>query len=161
MQMKADMLADGSERNDIDAVEPLFHAVQKKVQSAFLRPTVRTQYQRCAFQIPSDATVRITLDSNLCVYKELPDEINSLWSLDTVHLTPRSAAHSPRGVNLSRLSGQPSGSRTIGAHASELSSISVCHGIEFNAWYAASLADCGFGQGLCCTQGTQQHDKAV
>lgn len=39
-----------------------------------LRPVIRTQYMRTAFQIPFDATVRISLDTNLAMLKEGVDE---------------------------------------------------------------------------------------
>lgn len=142
--MKADMAAQGRQQKDVDAVQPLFCAVQKKVFSAILRPTVRTQYQRCAFQIPFDATVRVSLDTNLRMYKELPDEENPLWSWDMGLLTPRPAHDHAPGTNLSRSSanGTRAGAargttRATGVNASELSSESGEDSIEFKAWCAA------------------------
>lgn len=35
---------------------------------------VRTQYMRTAFQIPFDSTVRISLDTNLVMIKENPED---------------------------------------------------------------------------------------
>lgn len=144
IQMKEDMIAEGRTQKDIDAVEPLFCAVQKKVHSAILRPTVRTQYQRCAFQIPFDATVRISLDTNLRMYKELPDEENPLWSSDMGLLTPRPMGDNAPGTNLSRLSAPRSGTqrpaRSNIMNGSELSSESGEDSIEFNAWYVTSAS---------------------
>jgi SPX domain protein involved in polyphosphate accumulation len=37
-------------------------------------PTMRTQYMRVAFQIPFDATVRVSLDTNLCMISERTKE---------------------------------------------------------------------------------------
>lgn len=97
--MKADMEQDGRSQTDVAAVEPLFKEVQTKVHSAILRPTVRTQYQRAAFHIPFDATVRISLDTNLRMYKELPDNSNPLWRSDWGRCqstaTPAPASDSP------------------------------------------------------------------
>eukprot|EP01038_Epipyxis_sp_PR26KG_P008677 gene8677-11725_t len=39
----------------------------QQINSKQLLPTMRTQYMRTAFQIPHDATVRISLDTNLCM----------------------------------------------------------------------------------------------
>ena len=44
--------------------------VCQAINSKQLVPTVRTQYMRTAFQIPFDATVRISLDTNLCMLTE-------------------------------------------------------------------------------------------
>ena len=40
------------------------------IESKQLGPTVRTQYMRTAFQIPFDSSVRISLDTNLCMVRE-------------------------------------------------------------------------------------------
>ena len=153
--MAADMAAAGRAQSDIDAVEPLFSDVQKKVLSAILRPTVRTQYQRCAFQIPFDATVRISLDTNLRMYKELPDEENPLWSSDMGLLAPHPPHEShARGTNLSRLSGRGAaawGPRTNVVNASELSSESGEDSIEFKAWFAAPFKALPCFAAVLCT----------
>ena len=44
------------------------------MDSKQLNPMIRTQYMRTAFQIPFDATVRVSLDTNLTMIKENPDE---------------------------------------------------------------------------------------
>jgi VTC domain len=136
LQMKADMLAQGRQPKDVDAVEPLFRAVQQKVHSALLRPTVRTQYQRTAFQIPFDATVRISLDTKLRLYKELPDIDNPLWGRDWGH-TPRPSAGAV-GPSPKHLRARTAGRSNAGAAASEMSSESGADdSIEFLAWCAA------------------------
>lgn len=43
------------------------------IDSKQLQPLVRTQYMRTAFQIPFDATVRVSLDTNLVMLKETPE----------------------------------------------------------------------------------------
>eukprot|EP00197_Chlamydomonas_leiostraca_P000109 CAMPEP_0202888524 /NCGR_PEP_ID=MMETSP1391-20130828/43232_1 /ASSEMBLY_ACC=CAM_ASM_000867 /TAXON_ID=1034604 /ORGANISM="Chlamydomonas leiostraca, Strain SAG 11-49" /LENGTH=704 /DNA_ID=CAMNT_0049571829 /DNA_START=1666 /DNA_END=3777 /DNA_ORIENTATION=+ len=52
----------------------MFMEVFNAVDSKQLRPFVRTQYMRTAFQIPFDATVRVSLDTNLCMIKENPED---------------------------------------------------------------------------------------
>lgn len=74
MQMEADLQGDGRSEEDIDRTRVLFQEVQQAVQSKLLRPMTRTQYQRVAFQIPFDATVRISLDTNLRMYRELRED---------------------------------------------------------------------------------------
>ncbi|EFN52611.1 hypothetical protein CHLNCDRAFT_58814 [Chlorella variabilis] len=59
---------------DIARVSQTFVEVQKTVDAKQLKPMVRTQYMRTAFQIPFDPTVRISLDTNLCMIKENPED---------------------------------------------------------------------------------------
>jgi SPX domain protein involved in polyphosphate accumulation len=40
------------------------------ITSKQLMPTLRSQYMRTAFQIPFDATVRVSLDTNLCMIND-------------------------------------------------------------------------------------------
>lgn len=47
--------------------------MQQVVDSKQLNPMIRTQYMRTAFQIPFDATVRVSLDTNLAMIKENPN----------------------------------------------------------------------------------------
>lgn len=49
--------------------------VVQAINSKQLFPTLRTQYMRTAFQIPFDATVRISLDTNLTMISERTDEV--------------------------------------------------------------------------------------
>lgn len=51
--------------------------VVQAINSKQLFPTMRTQYMRTAFQIPFDATVRISLDTNLCMISERVKEVYS------------------------------------------------------------------------------------
>ena len=58
---------------DVEKYMQMFQEVQQAVDSKQLHPMIRTQYMRTAFQIPFDATVRISLDTNLTMIKENPD----------------------------------------------------------------------------------------
>lgn len=59
--------------NDRETFKRFFNEVQQAVDSKQLRPMIRTQYNRTAFQVPFDATVRISLDTNLAMIKENTD----------------------------------------------------------------------------------------
>ena len=59
--------------NDRETFKRFFQEVQQAVDSKQLRPMIRTQYNRTAFQVPFDATVRISLDTNLAMIKENTD----------------------------------------------------------------------------------------
>jgi SPX domain protein involved in polyphosphate accumulation len=67
-------VAHGKSEREILEFTRLFTEVQRVVDSKQLRPMVRTQYMRAAFQIPFDATVRISLDTSLTMIKESVDE---------------------------------------------------------------------------------------
>jgi hypothetical protein len=58
----------------VEAFSALFTEIRSQVDAKQLRPFIRTQYMRTAFQIPFDSTVRISMDTNLCMIKENPDE---------------------------------------------------------------------------------------
>ena len=64
------MKAKGKPDEEIEKFATLFSECQKQVDAKQLRPLIRTQYMRTAFQIPFDATVRISLDTNLTMIKE-------------------------------------------------------------------------------------------
>lgn len=57
---------------DKDNVRRLFTEIYQQIDSKQLRPTMRTQYNRVAYQIPFDATVRVSLDTNLTMIAENP-----------------------------------------------------------------------------------------
>eukprot|EP00877_Chromochloris_zofingiensis_P009475 jgi/Chrzof1/4781/Cz14g26070.t1 len=71
---EAELRAAGKSEKEIHKFLELFTEVQQQVDSKQLRPLVRTQYMRTAFQIPFDATVRVSMDTNLCMIKENPHE---------------------------------------------------------------------------------------
>ena len=60
----------GASEAELDDWETLVREMVQVVQTKQLGPTMRTQYMRTAFQIPFDATVRISLDTNLCMISE-------------------------------------------------------------------------------------------
>ena len=55
---------------EVEDWETLVREMVQVVQTKQLVPTMRTQYMRTAFQIPFDATVRISLDTNLTLISE-------------------------------------------------------------------------------------------
>lgn len=60
----------GKSEDDIREWTTLATEVVQAINSKLLLPTMRTQYMRTAFQIPFDATVRVSLDTNLCMITE-------------------------------------------------------------------------------------------
>ena len=60
----------GKTEEEIEKFRGLFEEVQRVVDVKQLQPLMRTQYMRVAFQIPFDATVRVSLDTNLCMIRE-------------------------------------------------------------------------------------------
>lgn len=60
----------GATEAELDEWETLVREMVQVVQTKQLVPTMRTQCMRTAFQIPFDATVRISLDTNLCMISE-------------------------------------------------------------------------------------------
>lgn len=52
------------------SLSDLMREVHSLVEAKLLQPTVRTSYERSAFQLPNDATVRISIDVNLCMLSE-------------------------------------------------------------------------------------------
>ena len=66
--------AQGKSEDEIAKFSKLFAEIQQQIDTKQLRPMIRTQYLRTAFQIPFDSTVRISLDTNLTMIKENPDD---------------------------------------------------------------------------------------
>ena len=64
--------AQGKSEGEIEKFKKFFIETQRVVDAKQLRPMIRTQYMRTAFQIPFDSTVRVSLDTNLCMIKENP-----------------------------------------------------------------------------------------
>ncbi|GAB5032996.1 vacuolar transporter chaperone 4 [Nannochloropsis oceanica] len=64
------MRAKGKSEKEVEDWDILVTEVCQAINSKQLVPTLRTQYMRTAFQIPFDATVRISLDTNLCMLTE-------------------------------------------------------------------------------------------
>ena len=67
---KQKMKDKGKKDAECNEYETLANEICQAVNSKVLVPTMRTQYMRTAFQIPFDATVRVSLDTNLCMINE-------------------------------------------------------------------------------------------
>lgn len=83
--------ASGKSEADIQEWKCLVEEVMQAINSKQLIPTVRTQYMRSAFQIPFDATVRISLDTNLCMIAERTSDqlYGKRWYRDPSKPVPR------------------------------------------------------------------------
>ena len=57
-------------KEEIDSLERLAQEVQYRVLKDGMRPVMRTFYNRTAFQLPGDARVRISLDTELTMVRE-------------------------------------------------------------------------------------------
>lgn len=91
----------GKSEEDIKAWHLLASEVVQAINSKQLIPTMRTQYMRTAFQIPFDATVRISLDTNLCMISERTKETISgkRWYRDPNVVVPlNEITRFPHGV---------------------------------------------------------------
>ena len=80
----------GKAESDIAEWNALASEVIQAVNSKQLRPVMRTQYMRTAFQIPFDATVRVSLDTNLTMIQERTNEtVDGLrWYRDPTKAVP-------------------------------------------------------------------------
>ncbi|EPX70998.1 vacuolar transporter chaperone complex subunit [Schizosaccharomyces octosporus yFS286] len=66
--------------SEIENLERLAKEVQYTVLSKGMKPYVRSFYERTAFQLPGDARVRISLDSNLALVREDgPNRAGNNW----------------------------------------------------------------------------------
>jgi len=85
------MAAKGKSEQDIADYSLLVEEVKQAINSKQLEPTMRTQYMRTAFQIPFDATVRVSLDTNLCMICERTEEVisGSRWYRDPSTPVPK------------------------------------------------------------------------
>ncbi|RKP11502.1 VTC domain-containing protein, partial [Piptocephalis cylindrospora] len=55
---------------DLKALDSLARGVQESIRTKHLHPVMRTFYHRTAFQLPGDARVRISLDTELSMIRE-------------------------------------------------------------------------------------------
>eukprot|EP00547_Thalassionema_nitzschioides_P001872 CAMPEP_0194199804 /NCGR_PEP_ID=MMETSP0156-20130528/679_1 /TAXON_ID=33649 /ORGANISM="Thalassionema nitzschioides, Strain L26-B" /LENGTH=599 /DNA_ID=CAMNT_0038924743 /DNA_START=87 /DNA_END=1883 /DNA_ORIENTATION=- len=82
----AKKLADksGKSQEEADEWETLAREITQVISAKQLVPTMRTQYMRTAFQIPFDATVRVSLDTNLCMISERSFDLKGMrnWHRD-------------------------------------------------------------------------------
>jgi SPX domain protein involved in polyphosphate accumulation len=69
-------LDEGGSEENLEVIYQLAKQVQDKILVSALSPTVRTFYNRTAFQLPGDARVRISLDTELCMIDETLMETN-------------------------------------------------------------------------------------
>ncbi|CAB9510894.1 Vacuolar transporter chaperone 4 [Seminavis robusta] len=78
------MLAKGKSQKEADEWEQLVREITQVCVSKQLVPTCRTQCMRTAFQIPFDATVRVSLDTNLCMISERGYDLHDMkvWHRD-------------------------------------------------------------------------------
>lgn len=81
---KDQMIKGGSTQGEADDWECLSREITQAISSKQLVPTMRTQYMRTAFQIPFDATVRVSLDTNLCMISERGYDVKNMkvWHRD-------------------------------------------------------------------------------
>uniref|UniRef100_A0A7S3L3G9 Uncharacterized protein n=2 Tax=Amphora coffeiformis TaxID=265554 RepID=A0A7S3L3G9_9STRA len=78
------MLHAGKSQKEADEWETLVREITQVIAAKQLVPTVRTQCMRTAFQIPFDASVRISLDTNLCMISERGYDLQNMrvWHRD-------------------------------------------------------------------------------
>lgn len=89
------MLKKGKTQKEADEWESLVKEVTQVVTSKQLVPTMRTQCMRTAFQIPFDATVRISLDTNLCMISERGYDLKEMtvWHRDKHWVLEKNEIH--------------------------------------------------------------------
>jgi SPX domain protein involved in polyphosphate accumulation len=82
----------GKKEEDVKEWYTLASEVVQAINSKQLVPTMRTQYMRVAFQIPFDATVRVSLDTNLTMINERTKETmnGTRWFRDPQTAVPLS-----------------------------------------------------------------------
>ena len=103
-EIKAKALKDGVTEEKAEKTKILAEEVQNSILSKELKPTLRTFYNRTAFQLPADASVRISLDTELTMIKEdVPNNRN--WKrndFDKKHpfidLNERDVVHFPYAI---------------------------------------------------------------
>eukprot|EP01048_Picozoa_sp_COSAG05_P018960 COSAG05_NODE_2871_length_2554_cov_14.393140_2_plen_399_part_00 len=74
----------GKSEESIKAMAQLFDEVYDAIQSKVLRPAVRTQYFRTAWQSDASATVRISLDEQLFMLNENPKREMTMTGISTL-----------------------------------------------------------------------------
>jgi uncharacterized membrane protein YidH (DUF202 family) len=83
-EKKQKMIDSGKSLQEVEEWEQLVREITQVCVSKQLVPTVRTQCMRTAFQIPFDATVRVSLDTNLCMISERGYDLQDMkvWHRD-------------------------------------------------------------------------------
>ena len=94
-EKKQEMLDQGKSQKEADEWETLVQEVTQVIASKQLVPTMRTQCMRTAFQIPFDATVRVSLDTNLCMISERGYDLQnmSVWHRDKSWVLEKNEIH--------------------------------------------------------------------
>ena len=65
---------------ELNQLLELADEIQKSIREKRLHPTIRTFYNRIAFQLPGDTRVRISLDTELCMIREDgPERAGNNW----------------------------------------------------------------------------------
>ena len=60
----------GTQKEDLEKLSKDFDNIQKFIVNETLQPVLRATYNRTAFQIPGDQSIRITIDSNIMYIRE-------------------------------------------------------------------------------------------
>lgn len=94
-QKKREMLESGKTQKEADEWETLVREITQVCVSKQLVPTMRTQCMRTAFQIPFDATVRVSLDTNLCMISERGYDLQDMtvWHRDPEWVLAKNEIH--------------------------------------------------------------------
>mmetsp|Transcript_2308 Transcript_2308/g.4574 ORF Transcript_2308/g.4574 Transcript_2308/m.4574 type:complete len:732 (+) Transcript_2308:115-2310(+) len=92
---KKEMLEQGKSQQEVDEWETLVRECSQVTVSKQLVPTMRTQCMRTAFQIPFDATVRVSLDTNLCMISERGYDLQDMkvWHRDKSWVLEKDEIH--------------------------------------------------------------------
>ncbi|KAL7409664.1 VTC domain-containing protein [Mrakia frigida] len=91
-QLDAAAKAKGKDLKDVEKVKRLANEIQYAIQTRKLRPVMRSFYNRTAFQLPGDARVRISLDTELTMVREDDfdghDRTNGNWRRTDIGINP-------------------------------------------------------------------------
>lgn len=92
---KKEMIEKGKSEEEVAEWEQLVREITQVIAVKQLVPTVRTQCMRTAFQIPFDATVRVSLDTNLCMISERGYDLQNMavWHRDKSWVLERNEIH--------------------------------------------------------------------
>jgi len=77
-------------QKDIESSAKLFLEIQTAIRKNNLVPTITTQCDRTAYQLDGDASVRISIDTNLTLIKERL-KISSNWYKENMEIEPEDA----------------------------------------------------------------------
>jgi SPX domain protein involved in polyphosphate accumulation len=72
-------LAGQKTEQEIQEFEASTHMVQSRIKKRGLQPVIQTFFNRTAFQVPGDARVRITIDTDVVMVRERPLEKSELF----------------------------------------------------------------------------------